>query len=468
MQSRRSRRQILQTWGSVGLGWAVLPGCQSLDRLFLGEYREDAERVTIVGAGLAGLTAAFLLKKKQIPFQVFEASPRIGGRIFSAPEFLSGQPVAELGAEWFSGRHKFVLDLAKELRLEAFETKDLKAKFRRSDKFFSLSEYSKDLGRLQKGIRKDATEMSSVSLAEWARGQTQNTDLLDLINEWSLQRFGVESAKISAGPFAEELQGGTQALGPWLEQRYRLRNGMASLTESLFERVSGFQPERTFAFRHRLRSVRLLKRGYQLEFETPSGNVSVGARAVICAIPVSGIKGVDGVQDLPGPWTNPEEFVMGQHSKTLLAYSQRFWVPQLENTVLFLPGQQLWEPSYKQTPVFNFRQGILTSQFGGEAARKVGVETIDSLKLELQKTLKPQPGVQVLDEAIANWSVNGLFQGSVPPPYVGRRTQQWKSTIPGWHWAGDFVSERWRGTLNGAIESATAAVEAIAKAKTLR
>lgn len=456
--------------GTVGLSSWILPGCQSLDRLFLGEYREDAERVTIVGGGLAGLTAAFQLKKKQIPFQIFEASNRIGGRVLSVPEFLTGQPVAELGAEWFSVHHKFVLDLAKELRLDVFETKDIKPRYRKGDKFPSLGEFSKELTRIQKGIRKDPDEMNNVNLAEWVKAQTQDLMTYSLINEWSLLRYGVPAGKITAGVFTTELKGSPNGLGPWLDQRYRLRNGMGSMTDALFERVSGFQPERSFAFKHRLRSVRLLKRGYELNFETPSGGVSTNARAVICTIPVTCLKGIEGIQEFPGPWDSPDEFMMGSHAKSVISFSSRFWVPTLENARihLFSSGQTIWESSYKQNPLFQFRQGIITSQVGGEAAKKVGPETNDAIKAELQKIFKAPANTQILDEASTNWGANTLFQGSVAIPCPGRRNQLWKSQLPGWQWAGDYVSDKWRGTLNGAIETATAAVEAIAKVKTVR
>lgn len=462
----------MQTWGTIGLGSWILPGCQSLDRLFLGEYREDAEKVTIIGAGLAGLTAAFQLKKRQIPFQVFEASSRIGGRILTVPQFQDGQPVAELGAEWFSPNHKFVLDLAKELRIDLYENKDQKHRYRKGEKFSSLFDFSKELVKIQKGIRKDPTEMNNVNLTDFAKSLTKDTATLNLINEWALQRWGTTSDMIAAGVFANELRGSPNGLGPFQEQRLRIRNGMSSMTESLFERVAGFQPEKTFAFRHRLKSVRQLKRGYELSFETPNGEQSVAARTVICAIPVANLKNLEGIKELSGPWDSPEEFVMGTHSKTVLSYSHRFWIPAIENTIvhMFSPGQQIWEASYKQNSLFQMKQGILTSQVGGEAAKKVGPQFIESFRADLAKTFKPNANLNVhlIDEASTNWGANTLFQGSVATPTIGRKPRAWKSDQPGWQWAGDFVSEKWRGTLNGAIESATAAVEAIAKVKTLR
>jgi hypothetical protein len=40
-------------------------------------------KVAIIGAGVAGLRAAMLLQSKHIPFKIFEASDRPGGRLFT-------------------------------------------------------------------------------------------------------------------------------------------------------------------------------------------------------------------------------------------------------------------------------------------------------------------------------------------------------------------------------------------------
>ena len=39
------------------------------------------KRVAIIGGGISGLSAAWELKKKQIPFILFEAAERCGGAI---------------------------------------------------------------------------------------------------------------------------------------------------------------------------------------------------------------------------------------------------------------------------------------------------------------------------------------------------------------------------------------------------
>ena len=60
----------------------------------------DAKRVAVIGAGMAGLSAARRLAAEGMTPVVFEARPRIGGRIFTNREL--GTPI-DLGASWING-----------------------------------------------------------------------------------------------------------------------------------------------------------------------------------------------------------------------------------------------------------------------------------------------------------------------------------------------------------------------------
>lgn len=76
-------------------------------------------KIHIIGAGLTGLTIAYLLQKKGIQSQLLEANSRIGGRI----ETISGESgvTIEMGATWFSQQHPDLLALIKELELSYFK-----------------------------------------------------------------------------------------------------------------------------------------------------------------------------------------------------------------------------------------------------------------------------------------------------------------------------------------------------------
>src|SRR5262249_40301492 len=65
----------------------------------------------VVGAGFAGLLAAWCLKKRGVQVVVLEASNRVGGRVHSLPRFAHGR-VIEGGAELIGSNHPAWLLLA--------------------------------------------------------------------------------------------------------------------------------------------------------------------------------------------------------------------------------------------------------------------------------------------------------------------------------------------------------------------
>lgn len=76
--------------------------------------------VVVVGAGLAGLSAALDLADHGLDVVVVEARDRVGGRVWS--HRLANGEIVELGGEWISDAHHHVIDLAHRLGLSTIET----------------------------------------------------------------------------------------------------------------------------------------------------------------------------------------------------------------------------------------------------------------------------------------------------------------------------------------------------------
>lgn len=79
---------------------------------------EQQHTVLIVGAGLTGLTLAYLLKKQGISATLLEARPRIGGRIETI-HGANSTPI-EMGATWFGNKHEYLIGLLDELQVGYF------------------------------------------------------------------------------------------------------------------------------------------------------------------------------------------------------------------------------------------------------------------------------------------------------------------------------------------------------------
>jgi monoamine oxidase len=109
----RARRRWLQGAAS-GAGALALAACRPAP---LRLARAVDEEVVVVGAGIAGLTAAWRLRQAGVPVRVIEPASRVGGRMFSLRNHFSDGQVIELGGELIDSDHVRIRALAQELGL---------------------------------------------------------------------------------------------------------------------------------------------------------------------------------------------------------------------------------------------------------------------------------------------------------------------------------------------------------------
>jgi monoamine oxidase len=71
----------------------------------------------VIGAGLAGLAAAYHLTDKHCKVMVLEARDRLGGRVLTHHFCEAPELNCELGGEWIGKNHETMQSLCKELKL---------------------------------------------------------------------------------------------------------------------------------------------------------------------------------------------------------------------------------------------------------------------------------------------------------------------------------------------------------------
>lgn len=78
-----------------------------------------SKKIIILGAGLTGLSIAYLLQKKGINAQIIEARNRVGGRI----ETIKGNQNSpmEMGATWLGKKHTHLVAFLQELKIGIFQ-----------------------------------------------------------------------------------------------------------------------------------------------------------------------------------------------------------------------------------------------------------------------------------------------------------------------------------------------------------
>ena len=88
----------------------------------LGRYNKRTKcNIAIVGAGMAGLVAAWLLQRAGLQVRLYEASQRVGGRVRTLREVFSSGLYAEAGAMRIPASHKLTLHLCKTFGLQLIE-----------------------------------------------------------------------------------------------------------------------------------------------------------------------------------------------------------------------------------------------------------------------------------------------------------------------------------------------------------
>jgi monoamine oxidase len=124
-ESNYTRRRLIQTGAAGAAAGALGAAAPAEARKKRHKKKKPKKRradVIVVGAGLAGLTAARKVAAAGKSVIVVEARNRVGGRTFNHD--LGGGKVSELGATFVGPTQDHIINLAKELGVGLFDTYD--------------------------------------------------------------------------------------------------------------------------------------------------------------------------------------------------------------------------------------------------------------------------------------------------------------------------------------------------------
>jgi monoamine oxidase len=403
--SRECVEQVSATWQSTrremlraamrATAIAALPftGCASSMH-----HHNGTERVAIVGAGLAGLHAAYRLQQAGVRAQVYEASTRVGGRLFTARSLDAQGQVAELGGEFIDSNHIWCRGLAQEFGvplddLFANEPPEvLRDTFffqnRRLDEAEMVEAFRPIAARiavdLEAAVEYAATfaHLDRMSITEWlARIPEANALIKAILEVAYIGEFGLEADDQSVFNLFRLIDFKTSEtfhLFGESDERFHIRTGSDTLTTRLAEAVAG-------QLRTDMRLVAVTQRAdatYRLTFEHGTARVERDAEHVILALPFSLLRQVALRLELPPVKRRViTELGYGTHTKLLGQYTARVWrsVHNASGTVYTDNGlQSLWDAVRGQEGA----SGILTTFLGGKSGVQVGAGTAEARVLE--------------------------------------------------------------------------------------
>ena len=477
LERRRTRRAFLRDAAVLG---AVATGAAHYAR----PARAAGTRVVVVGAGLAGLTAAHRLRQAGIHAEVYEASTRVGGRCWTQRGFFDDGQIAERGGELVDQSHGAIRNLAQELKLPLDNLLSAEQNGTEQTNWFDGARYSyeeatADVKASWQKIHKDVSAASYPTLYNLSTQRGRELDAMSIV-DWIEETFeggmeskvgrlldvaynieyGAESTEQSALNLLYLLaysgQGNLRIFGP-SNEKYHVRGGNDQIPERLGAALAG-----QISTGHELVAIKRSSGGaYTLTFRSGGSTKVVTADKVVLAIPFSILRSsVDwsgaGFQPLKG--VAIREQGIGTNSKLHVQFRDRPWRAQGFNGETFSDRgyQNSWEVSRAQAG----RSGILVNYTGGNYGATFGSGSPASRAKTFLAQVEPVlPGVTKSYNGKASiefWPGYEWTRGSYSYWRVGQYTKfagverEQEGNV---HFCGEHTSVDFQGYLNGAVET---------------
>jgi monoamine oxidase len=449
-----------------------------------------AKRVIVIGAGMAGLVAAFELARQGHDPIILEAQNRVGGRVYTLRSFAPGL-YAEAGAMRIPRVHDLTLaycDLFG-LQLRPFVMGNPKGLVHVGGDRMTAEEASREPGRLpfevaehERGrtlddlwgeatrdlrelLERDGPDGWTQIVATYDQYSLREFLVLKGFSEGAIEMYGVmnfvESDMNNA--VVEELR---EDLGRAFEDMQEIVGGMDLLPRAFYGQLQD-----RIRFGAEVHAIEQDPDSVTVHFKTEAGRYSISGDYAICAIPFSVLRQVEAIT----PFSREKQKAIRQlnysaSTKILFQVSDRIW--EREDgiyggaTVTDLPIRRLNYP----TPDPTTRRGVLLASYtwSQDAARWGAMDDETRLEEALEDVAKIHPGIREVYEVGASHAwyddrfANGAFALFAPE----QQTQLQADIVKPEgriHFAGEHCSLH-HAWIQGALESGIRAAREINEA----
>ena len=443
------------------------------------ERSSPPKRIIIVGAGLAGLSAAYELTQAGHDVTVLEARNRPGGRVFTLRDPFPEGLYAEAGASRVPDHHHFTLKYAElfGLTLDPFEPPGLPSIYYiRGEQI--RSEPGKEInwphrltseeralglsGMRQKYIRSLLADIGDVTDPSWPPPAILHKyDPLNRSDVWRAQGASEEAvALLSLGGIDDRVE-------PWAAL-VMLRNNSLNQARTRFYKIRGGTDLLPRAFATRLAGkvrygapvirIEQSSEGVKAVFLAAGSHHTLAADYLICAVPFSVQKGIEVAPPFsPGKRRAIEQLPYLSGSKIFLQSRTRFWAREGLSgfATTDLPISQVWDATYQQPGTRGILQAFPISV---HSRRVTGMAERERVEFALEQVERVYPGMRENFEGGLSkcWDEDEWARGvsayykpgqfSSLHPHVARP----EGRI---HFAGEHTSVWIDGWMQGALES---------------
>jgi len=445
-----TRREFLRGAAAAALGVPLLNS----------PFNFATRSCVVVGAGLAGLAAAYALRRAGWRVTVLEARARRGGRILSYSFKENPQLVCELGGEWVGASHERVQALCKEFGIKLNDHRFAASLMRNgvytpAGRWDFSAQAQKAFERLRQSYKAYNTrDKLRMDKEDWWTeleniGFTQDDLLLrDLMDSTD---FGESIRHVSAFAAASEYFESS----PANEMDFKMEGGNSRLVEALAARV-GLENIRT---NQQVTEIR--ERAGVLTVRT--GTETFRADACICTVPARVLTKIKFDPPLPAAQrAAAEQLQYARIIKNSVLFRERFWGAEDFSLVSDVTSHYYFHSTKNQPGT----EGILCSYAIGEKADVLASQD-DGRRLEIvTRDLVPfNPRGPELARAITSyaWQRDQFTQGA----YALYRPGQWFGVRPILQrphgkviFAGEHLAD-WQGFMEGAVVTGEDAARAL-------
>lgn len=452
MEMKIKRRRFLSLIGAASAGVVLAPNVVS-------QRRKNS--CIVIGAGFAGLAAAYRLKNAGWNVTVLEARDRLGGRVFSH-KFVGADLICELGAEWVGESHERIKALCSDFKIPLQK--------------HQFQDYLLQNGKVSRpgewGFSVKAKAAFEKLITQYEKFTPLQKQRLDKYDWWNyLEKIGFTDSDLrlrdlmDSTDFGESIRhvSAFAALAEYAESSpknemdYKMTGGNSRLAEEFAKRIG---PE----------NIRLGKPVSHLTQSRGTVTVRAGeevfrADAVVCTVPIQSLLKIRFTPPLPTAQTiAAEQLTYSRICKNSVLYDERFWRDENFSMVSDVTSHFYFHSTQRQPG----SQGILTSYAIGEKADVLASQDeIRRMQIITRDLHELSDRAPTLARGIASyaWQRDEFTDGA----YALYKPGQWFGIRPILQrphgkvlFAGEHLAD-WQGFMEGAIETGEAAAEALIK-----
>jgi monoamine oxidase len=439
----------------------------------------------VIGAGFAGLAAAYRLKQAGASVIVLEARKRVGGRSWSVK--MKDGTFVDLGGQWVGSTQARFYSLIKEMGGEIYPSPgkglatlqrgiinteeyhrirddtdvscpggDVYAKAK-----YALNDLAMTVDAEAPWTHPDAVRLDALTFAQWMRDTIASEPVRKLMASevGSVPSASAEEiSMLHLGWVIHACDGIDALFGP--AQAHRVVGGTQTVARKVAQKLGA-----SIKFGAPARKIEWNDRGAVVH----SDQISVAARHVVVAIPPNLAGAIEYTPSLPVNRVQiTQRWPQGIVIKVAMIYERPFWRDEGLSGTSYDHISMMGETADSSNPDSISKAGILTGFVYADSARRVSLMAPEDRRKLLLGEAARRFGLKALEPEHyheSNWTADqwsrGCFTGFLTPGATVLLGPAMRAPVGPIRWAGTETSPRWPGFIDGAIRSGEREADAI-------